>query len=381
MKNYITKPNKKKVVMVRANRLDQEIRLPKVIDVLKKAGYNIKIINWDRESLKTSSDDFNEYEQFQLKFKAPDGIKMIFLLPIWWIYIFFNLLRLDWDIVHCVNSFNVIPAIIAAKLKNKLLIYELLDIVELSDTLPSKIRPYFLKFDKIIMKHSDGIIVADEMQIIGLEGIPNKNVYSIYDSPPYNNKIHSNFKSESASKFRIFHAGELNKVRKLNIDKLILAIKDLDGIELTIAGSGDLVPDIKKWESDFSDKIKFIGRISYEEVMENGLQSDLFFVFRDSEILSNKYNCGSTIFNAMICGKPLLANKNSSTANMVEKENCGLVVDAYNIDEIKSSIIKLKNNPELAKVLGENGQNAYKTDYSWEKMSKLILKLYKTIQI
>jgi len=80
-----------------------------------------------------------------------------------------------------------------------------------------------------------------------------------------------------------------------------------------------------------------------------------------------------------MCGKPILVNKGTSTAYKVHKENCGLVVDAYNIEEIENAIIKLKENPGLCQRLGVNGREAYERRYSWEIMKHRLLSLYQEI--
>jgi glycosyltransferase involved in cell wall biosynthesis len=77
----------------------------------------------------------------------------------------------------------------------------------------------------------------------------------------------------------------------------------------------------------------------------------------------------------MMCGRPILVNKGTSTAKKVLEENCGLVVDANNIEEIREAIIKLRDNPELCRELGANGRRAYEERYSWEIMEQRLIAL------
>lgn len=371
----------KRIVIVRTNRIDEEIRVPKEIDILIKSGYDITLINWDKKGTNSNTNKL-KYKEIQLKLKVSSKNMMFFYVFIWWIFVFSKLMTTEWDSVHAVNFQSQLPSLVVAKIKKRKVIYELLDIIELSNSLSKIIRSFFLKFDKKLMKYSDAIIVADEMQITGLGGIPNSNIIALYDSPSVSqtHSIVTQFdRSKEKKNFTLFYAGELYKVRKLNLDKLFQAILSLDGVNLIIAGSGDLIDEIKIWESDFPGKIRFMGRISYQKVIETGLMADLFFVLRDSRILSNKYTCGSTLFNAMICGKPILANKGSSTANIVKNENCGLVLDADNIDEIKEAIIKLKNDPKLCKELGANALKAYEKKYNWQIMGNKLSDLYKNL--
>ena len=74
-----------------------------------------------------------------------------------------------------------------------------------------------------------------------------------------------------------------------------------------------------------------------------------------------------------------MANKGTSTAEKVAKENCGLTVDAMNIDEIQDAIIMLRDNPKLCMELGENGRRAFEQRYCWEVMEPRLISFYKKI--
>ena len=63
-------------------------------------------------------------------------------------------------------------------------------------------------------------------------------------------------------------------------------------------------------------------------------------------------------------------------ADIVEKENVGLVVDSSNVEEITEAIIRLKENPELCQQLGASGRRAYEQRYNWETMKQRLLNLY-----
>ena len=80
-----------------------------------------------------------------------------------------------------------------------------------------------------------------------------------------------------------------------------------------------------------------------------------------------------------MCGKPYIVAEGTSTADKVLRENCGLVVDANNTEEIRSAIINLKNNPELCRQLGVNARKAYEQRYSWQIMEQRLVNLYQEL--
>lgn len=374
---------KKKVVFVMLNPIEQDIRLTKEIKSLKQKDYTFTLLCWDRECKTNKLERPKDYEEKRLKLKAPAGnIKALTFFPIWWCFIFIHLLISKWDIVHAVNFNCIIPALIAGKLKRKPVIYEILDVYEDMTILPGIIRSICLYIDKLFMLFVNAIIIVDELQIEEIGGIPNSKIILIYDSPPddFTKKDFTIFFNEYKSDiFTLFNAGNLYKIKRLNLDKIFKAIEQIDNVKLIIAGYGDLVQEIKEAMQRLPGKVEFIGKISYEEVIKRGMEADLFFILRDTTVLANKYTCGSTLFNAMICGKPILANKGSSTAIKVHNENCGLVVNANNIEEIKEAIIRLRDNPGLCKELGANARRAYEERYSWEVMEQRFLALYREL--
>ena len=77
-----------------------------------------------------------------------------------------------------------------------------------------------------------------------------------------------------------------------------------------------------------------------------------------------------------MCGKPILVNSKTSTADKVLREKCGMVVDVNDLPELEKTIVLLKDNPDLCRQMGQNGRNAYEERYSWDLMEERLLNLY-----
>lgn len=373
----INSSDNKKAVIIRANLMDRETRATKIIKTLSNNGFNVTLLCWDR-GIKAPRSEKKEtgsnYRELPLRFKAPWGVKVIFYLPVWWTYVFFQLMINNWDIAHAIQIISIPPVVLAGKLKKKPVIYDMLDTYEDSILLPKFLRDLFVKIDKIFMKQVSCVVLADEAQIVEVDGIPNSRVVPIYDSPQDIKLTHDKYKESDV--VTIFFAGLLYSGKYLNLDKLFKAVEHIEGIEITIAGYGDLVDKINEWSKRMPKQIIYIGEITHAEVIKRSSNADILVMLRDSILPVNKYICGSKILEAMMCGRPIIVNKGTSTANIVVKEKCGLVVDAHNIEEIRNAILKLKNNPELRSMLGQNGREAYEERYSWSIMEKRILAIY-----
>ncbi len=373
----------KNIIIVKSNILSQDTRVPKEIDVLYKR-HIITFLGWNRigkSSIIDYSDRTIKCREISFNFRSSSGKGVLINLPCWWAYIFVKLMVFDFDIVHIINLDSAFPAILAAKIRQKKIVYEILDTYEDFLKLNTVIRKFIIFFDKILQSKSNAVILADDAQIEEFGGIPNRTVVAIYDSPPettfFSQK--NNIKNKN---FILFYAGVLLKDRRLNLDKMLEIVKDLDGVELIIAGNGDMIDLVKSYAQKFPNKIKYVGRIDYSHALKIYSNSDCTFVLRDSSTpIVNKYICGSTLLNAMMCGIPVIVNKDTSTAKKVQEEQCGLVVDAHDADEIKRAIILLRDNKSLRKVLGKNGRIAYERKYGWDIMAKKLLNLYSELYL
>lgn len=371
---------RKKAIIIRGSSLDRETRATKIIKTLTDNNYDVHLLWWDR-GLKIRRSERKEagtrFSEAVFNFKAPWGPKSLILLPFWWGFIFFNLLIKEWDIVHAIQIISLPPAIVAGKIKRKPVLYDMLDTYEDSIFLPKSIRNFCVIIDKLFMRLANAVVLADEEQMDEINGVPNNNVEVIYDSPI--NNVDISQKKGHNNIFRLFFAGSLQSGKYLNLDKIFEALEHLKDVRVIIAGYGDLVTYILDVEKKMPEKVKYIGEISHAEVLQRSADADLLFMLRDPVLPVNKYICGSKILESMMCGTAIIVNNGSSTANMVRRTNCGFIVDAHNVEEIASVINKLKNNPEMCKQIGLNSRKAYDETYSWDIMSKRLLKLYEKI--
>ncbi len=368
---------KKHIIVIRANTLDRETRATKIIRTLIRNGNQVSFLGWDR-GIKSTRSEKNEagcgFSEINFRFYAPWGMPSLFFLPIWWSYIFYFLMINEWDLVHAIQITTSPPAIIAGKIRGKPVVYDMLDTYEDSIIIPSWIRNLLVDINKFFLKQAAGVVLADDEQVGELNGIPNNNVITIYDSPDSTQEI--NFKPKINQNFTIFYAGLLYSGKYLNLDKMIEAIKSLDGVKLIIAGHGDMVPWILKIAADYPGKIQYIGEIPHSQVLQMSADADLLFVLRDQKLPVNRFICGSKILEAMMCGTPILVGGGTSTAKMVQEEQCGLIVNEKNVQEIRAAVVTLMQDKMLRENISKNARRAFETKYCWRIMEKKLLMFY-----
>ena len=81
------------------------------------------------------------------------------------------------------------------------------------------------------------------------------------------------------------------------------------------------------------------------------------------------------MFQYMALGKPVIVSDCTAQANFVNRENCGLVFEAGNSDELCDRIIKLTDRNEYDR-LSKNASACVKEKYNWENYGRRLIELY-----
>jgi len=177
----------------------------------------------------------------------------------------------------------------------------------------------------------------------------------------------------------IFSAGSLIPIKGFHLTLSaysILQDKKKD-MQFTISGNGPLRKYLAKLTVDLniSDSVLFTGNTSREEVIKNMQNSDIFF-FPSFE------GGGMVVLEAMASGLPVVCLDYGGPGEMVTEE-CGIKVKPVTleqtVDDLAKALLKLVNNPELRKEMGEAGRKRIMEHYTWEKKGQFIKKVYEDV--
>lgn len=132
-----------------------------------------------------------------------------------------------------------------------------------------------------------------------------------------------------------------NLIKRKNIDKLILAIKDLEEFELNIIGDGKELSNLKKLAGK---NVKFLGRLSHEKVLEKMQASDIFILPSINETF------GMVYLEAMAAGCITVCTKNDGIDGIIKDNENGFLCEATS-ESIKETLLKIKNSHNIGKIL------------------------------
>lgn len=161
----------------------------------------------------------------------------------------------------------------------------------------------------------------------------------------------------------------------MGVDLVIKAmpeiIKKIPDVELEIIGGGEKETELKELADklNVTNSIKFWGwvrdRDKLEEIMSNGAVGLATF---NTKILDDKVKNADPgkIKDYMLLGMPVIATDAISTADVIKKVKCGIIID-YETFDLVNAVVKLLNNPNMLKTYRENALK-YVAQFDYNKI-------------
>lgn len=137
-----------------------------------------------------------------------------------------------------------------------------------------------------------------------------------------------------------------NLIKRKNIDKLVLAVKDLSIFELKIIGDGKELKHLKK---NASSNVNFLGRLPHEKVIEKMEKSDIFILPSVNETF------GMVYLEAMASGCVTVCTKNDGIDGIIKDGENGFLTGPT-VEGIKETLLRIKDY-DLEKII----QNSLET--------------------
>lgn len=186
-------------------------------------------------------------------------------------------------------------------------------------------------------------------------------------------------------KEELFHAKEdtliittiaaLHERKGINyaIDALKPLTEQYPNIKLVIIGNGPEKENLQKQ----INKLKLTSN-----AILLGKQSNIPYLLKSSDIFllpSKREAFGLVNLEAMFCGLPVVASKVGGIPEIIAHKKTGILVPAQNPQAITEALNQLISNPQLRKLIGENGQRHAISTFNAHKMAKAYQEIYQEI--
>lgn len=128
-------------------------------------------------------------------------------------------------------------------------------------------------------------------------------------------------------------------------------------------------------EVGVKDHVFFTGRVSDDDLLQYFHLADIY-VHTPRLTNLNFEGFGIVYLEAGACGTPVVATDSGGIRDAVIEGTTGLIAKDENVDDIARKIIKLLDNPELMRQLG-NGGREYAKQHTWDSIAEQFIAFYK----
>lgn len=91
-------------------------------------------------------------------------------------------------------------------------------------------------------------------------------------------------------------------------------------------------------------------------------------------------NMPNAVLEAMAYGKPVLASNHGGVAEMIDHEENGLLFAPGDVENMRDAMLRLVDEPELARRLGENARRKVETEYSPDRHYTRLMDLFESVR-
>jgi glycosyltransferase involved in cell wall biosynthesis len=374
-----------RVLICRSNPLAPDPRVEKIARALAGAGYEVRLLGWDRSASLPALSRGNGLEVRRLPIRAEFGQGLANLPNLlrwqWGLWSWLARNRRDYDAIHACDFDTVLPALLAKKLWGKKVVYDIFDFYadHLRST-PGRLVRLIRAADLGAINRADAVILADDSRREQIRGSSPRRCTVVYNSPEdLRCELEGSFAPAAAvtpGSLRLCYVGLLQVER--GIMELLEVLSRRPQWRLDLAGfGGDEAAITAKIRA--MPNVAWHGRIPYRQALGLSLQADTLFATYDPAIPNHRYASPNKVFEAMMLGKPVIVARGTNMDRMIAAAGCGIVIEYGDTAALEDALARLAAGPELRRKLGENARRAYDATYSWAVMEKRVTSLYQEL--
>ena len=163
-------------------------------------------------------------------------------------------------------------------------------------------------------------------------------------------------------------------------EEAVLAMKNVEGVILVIAGDGLVVPDLKRMveSENLEEKVMFLPTLDYEDLMKMTSVADLGLSLDKPMSLNQIYSLPNKLFDYVQARVPVLTSDLPEIRRIVDTYQVGLVCGEVTPQAISRCIREAVHEKKLKSDLRENLDLAAR-ELCWENEESRLIGLYSQV--
>ncbi|MCK4233401.1 glycosyltransferase family 4 protein [candidate division WOR-3 bacterium] len=206
-------------------------------------------------------------------------------------------------------------------------------------------------------------------------GIPEEKIVMIPFGVNFSDKSDVHSKKRESIKKIILTVGRLveRKGHSSVIESLPMVLRRIPDVTYQIVGKGPMEKRLRLLvkEKNLSNYVEFCGEV--ENLVPYYYDCDIFVM--PSKFIKDKGDVegfGLVFLEANFFGKPVIAGRTGGVSDAVIDGVTGILVNPEDPKDIADAVIRLFDDPKLAKRLGKQGRKRVVEEFTWERAARII---------
>jgi glycosyltransferase involved in cell wall biosynthesis len=176
----------------------------------------------------------------------------------------------------------------------------------------------------------------------------------------------------------LLYQGALNDGR--GIEAMLEAMQQLNGVELWLAGEGDLSADLREMahQMGVSHKVRFLGYLAPRELAAVTGQAWLGLNLLENKGLSYYYSLANKFFDCVQAGVPLLTMDFPEYRALNQQYEVAVLLGDINPGTIVRAVISLQANQNQYELLAAHCREAANA-WNWEQEKPVLLEVWRQV--
>jgi len=136
----------------------------------------------------------------------------------------------------------------------------------------------------------------------------------------------------------------------------------------------------KAVEMNITDRVVFLPPVPSEELPQITVDADMGFILFRNTCLNHYYSLPNKLYEYQMAGIPIISSDFPELKRVLTEVGSGLTVNPESVEEIASAVDRLAQDIQLRKEMGSNGRKAALSKYNWEPQSLLFRDLYRRLK-
>ncbi len=362
-----------KVLMLVTNEYRPDPRVHKEAKALIDGGHDVTVAAWDRLRSRPPREVVEGVSLHRVRTGMVGGqLALVLNYPLFLLRSLAAAKEVRPEIVHA-HDLDTLPiGLLISRLRGIPLVYDAHERYAkmIAMDVPAAVSRMVERFEQLLLPHVDQAITINELMAAELERHTRDKVLvimNVIEIPPS-----SAMKEHRAHDVIVlFNPVTFEPMRYL--EESMDAMSSIGNCILRLAGSGRLLPAVEKAAREHQN-IEFLGHLPFTRLLEEYEKVDVVLILADPANENYRTGTANKMGEGMAFGLPLLASRGTLSAEVVEREGCGLTFD-WSEENFRDAIDRLRD-PDLRNEMGLRGREAAEREFNWGIMRDRLQSAY-----